>query len=357
MPPKQSNEKGAKGKNKRKAKSPLVVDDQCTRNNKERVSEHSCNSVNTKSLRFDNSMNQNDCQNMNINPCLSQHVTSPVMNFTPLHYGMPSPQTPMAQYIPQPAHQQQGPPPWASEILAEIKTLKLVMPKLEQIETTVNSINVKMKELDTKVTHIETRVTDVENSCSFINDKHEKQTNELKHAQTEVKNLQSSCKDLEENMKSLKSEKDGMRTKLIDLESRSMRENLMFYGIQEVPSENCEHLVKQFCDEKLSIDASSMIFDRVHRVGGESTRKPRPIVAKFHYYNERETIRKKGLDCSTQLKTQNQGVGIQRPKAVRDARKNLYGIMKREQSLGKNARFIGDKLFINGREYVGEGSG
>ena len=83
-----------------------------------------------------------------------------------------------------------------------------------------------------------------------------------------------------------------------------------------------------------------------HWDGGESTRKPRPIVAKFHYYN-----------CSTQLKTQNQGVGIQRPKAVRDARKNLYGIMKREQNLGKIARFIGDKLFINGREYVGEGSG
>ena len=35
--------------------------------------EHSCNSVNSN-------MNQNDCQNMNINPCLSQRVTSPVMN-------------------------------------------------------------------------------------------------------------------------------------------------------------------------------------------------------------------------------------------------------------------------------------
>ena len=91
MPPKQNNEKGAKGKNKRKAKSPLVVDDQCTRNNKERVSEHSSNSVNRKTLRFNSSMNQNDCQNMNMNPCLSLPVTSPVMNFTPLHYGMPSP--------------------------------------------------------------------------------------------------------------------------------------------------------------------------------------------------------------------------------------------------------------------------
>ena len=99
-----------------------------------------------------------------------------------------------------------------------------------------------------------------------------------------------------------------------------------------------------------------MTFDRVHRVGGESAKKPRPIVAKFHYYNEREIVRKKAIDCSTQLKSQNVGVSIQRPKAVRDARKNLYTIMKREQSLGNSTRFIGDKLFINGREYVGDGT-
>ena len=73
------------------------------------------------------------------------------------------------------------------------------MPKLEINQTTVNSINARMKELDTN-TPIETRVTEVENSSSFINDKHEQQTDELKHAQTEVKNLQLSCKDLEENM-------------------------------------------------------------------------------------------------------------------------------------------------------------
>ena len=42
--------------------------------------------------------------------------------------------------------------------------------------------------------------------------------------------------------------------------------------------------------------------------------------------------------------------------AVRDARNNLYGIIKREQHLGKNARFIGVKLFINGRAYFGEGT-
>ena len=38
----------------------------------------------------------------------------------------------MTQDITQPAHQPYGLSPWASDILAEIKTLKLVMPKLKK---------------------------------------------------------------------------------------------------------------------------------------------------------------------------------------------------------------------------------
>lgn len=111
MSPKQNKEKGAKRKDKCKAKSTLVVDEQSRRNNKERVSEHSSNCTNRKkTLRFTDNMNQNDSQNMN--QCMSQPVISPLMSFTPLQDGMTSPQTPLAQYIPPlsaPSHQPQGP--------------------------------------------------------------------------------------------------------------------------------------------------------------------------------------------------------------------------------------------------------
>lgn len=354
MPPKNVSGKGGIRKPKRKAKSPLCVEGQCTGNSSERVSEQS---VNKKVIRFSDSMNQNP--SLNMNNCTTQPVTPPVMNYTPIPYGMPSPQTPqtpMSQYIPPPppAHQPQGPPAWATEILEEIKSLKLVLPKLEKIENTVNSINSKIKELDTKVIHIETRVTEVENSCSFINEIHEKQSDDFKKSQAEVKKMQNFCKELEDSIYVLKTDKEQLKTKLVDLESRSMRENLLFYGIQENVAEDCETLIKTFCSEKLNIDASTMIFDRVHRIGGNSARKPRPIVAKFHYYQERERVRKKGYDCSDQLKVNGQGIGIQRPKAVREARKKLYAVMKREQAVGKNVRFIGDKLYVNGREYVDE---
>ena len=38
--------------------------------------------------------------------------------------------------------------------------------------------------------------------------------------------------------------RETMNEKLLDLESRSMRENLMFYGLPESTPDNCEQLVK-----------------------------------------------------------------------------------------------------------------
>ena len=195
-------------------------------------------------------------------------------------------------------------------------------------------------------------MTEVENSCSFINNIHEKHSEDLRQAQSEVKNLQTSCNFLEENVKSLHSERDQLKTKLTDLEARSMRDNLMFYGLKETKDENCETLVKDFCTNKLEIEGAKLVFDRVHRVGGNTAKKPRPIVAKFHYYSEREAVLTAAGDRSDDLKQENTGVGIQRPKAVRGARRNLYATMKRARDQGNTARFVGEKLFINGREYV-----
>ena len=74
-------------------------------------------------------------------------------------------------------------------------------------------------------------------------------------------------------------------------------------------------------------------------------------MAKFHYYHERETIRKKAYELNSTLKESNLGIGIQRPKAVRDARKALYDVMQQEKAKGHNVRMRGDTLLINRRPY------
>ena len=68
--------------------------------------------------------------------------------------------------------------------------------------------------------------------------KNEDRKKELEKTKTELKALKSNCKILEDKNSTLK-------TKVVDLESRSMRENLLFYGIQEGRTqENCEIFIK-----------------------------------------------------------------------------------------------------------------
>ena len=131
-----------------------------------------------------------------------------------------------------------------------------------------------------------------------------------------------------------------------------MRDNLMFYGIKEGgEAENCSELVKDVCLNVLHVDnANDMLFDRAHRVGQKSA-TARPIVVKFHYYTDREKVRQASFTYSDDLKTAQFGVGAQLPKGIRDARKPLYPVMKKAKDEGKNVKFVGKKLFINGSEH------
>ena len=124
----------------------------------------------------------------------------------------------------------------------------------------------------------------------------------------------------------------------------------MFYGIKE-GAENCGALVKTFCADVLHVEnAHNLMFDRVHRVGGKSG-KTRPIVAKFHYYTDRERVRHASFTYAEDIKTAKFGVGAQLPKRLRDARKPLYPAMKEAKDAGKEVKFVGNKLFIDGVEY------
>ena len=101
-------------------------------------------------------------------------------------------------------------------------------------------------------------------------------------------------------------------------------------------------------------DAPDMIFDRAHRIGlfNKKNKDPRPIVVKFHYYRDREIVRKRSYECKDLLKQNDLGVGIQWPKAVRETREQLYPLLNKLKKEGRDAKFVKDKLFVDGNEYV-----
>ena len=209
--------------------------------------------------------------------------TPPVMNMshpaqyytpgptsTPQHHGQyGAPSTHQLHYtMPPPPTQQQTttnqPPAWALGIIDDIKTIKLTVPKIDKIENTVVMINQKIAEIDTRVCNLETKLNDVERSCNFISDQSDQHKIELDRTKTELARCQQTCKEMKNSLQKQQEQNEITGDKITDLESRSMRDNLIFYGIPELnPEENCEELVKQFIQKHLDINTDDIQMDHL----------------------------------------------------------------------------------------------
>ena len=134
---------------------------------------------------------------------------------------------------------------WALGVIDDIKTIKLTVPKIDNIENTVVMINQKIAELDTRVSNLETKLNDVERSCNFISDQSDQYKIELDRTKSELARCQQTCKEMKNCLQKQRERNEIFDDKITDLASRSMRDNLISYGIPELnPEENCEELVK-----------------------------------------------------------------------------------------------------------------
>ena len=90
--------------------------------------------------------------------------------------------------------------------------------------------------------------------------------------------------------------------------------------------------------------------ERAHRLGRKrDDGKPRPIMAKFLRYQDKEFIRK----SANLLKGTTIRIAEQFPKEITETRKKLYPVMKKAKEDGNVVKLIKDKLFINGQRYRG----
>ena len=61
-----------------------------------------------------------------------------------------------------------------------------------------------------------------------------------------------------------------LNSKIIDFQSRSMRENLLFFGLAEHRGqgrENCVNLIEDFCDTDLGFEGIGDSLERAQRIG------------------------------------------------------------------------------------------
>lgn len=228
------------------------------------------------------------------------------------------------------------------------------LSKLSSMEQTLNSISRKVESLETIVGRVEVTVTNCEKSCEFLNAVYEEQKEEVKSAKTSINSSKKRCSYLETKAVDCDAQKRKVQDKLNDLEARSMRENLLFFGIEETQKKDCAAKVKAFCEEDLGLrheTIEDIVIDRAHWIGRIKVGSIRPVVVKFHRYTDRELIRNTANDLRDALKRKNRSVKPQMPHDVSVKRKPLYSVFEAEMAKGNRCSFVLDKLYINGRLY------
>ncbi|XP_052788391.1 uncharacterized protein LOC128223149 [Mya arenaria] len=160
--------------------------------------------------------------------------------------------------------------------------------------------------------------------------------------------------ELAERTRVLEKERDALRDDVSYLQSQSMRNNLVFFGVPEdntngsEPAEATERKLRLHLQDAFKIakeTAESIRFERVHRSPGSPiTGKIRNIIAKFTYFKDREMIRKswKQLDGTTFR------VFEQFPPDVIQKRRKLVPQLKEARRQNKKAYLAYDTLYIDG---------
>ena len=230
---------------------------------------------------------------------------------------------------------------FTEKLTAEMKTLG---DRLESaFSQSIQTVNLQLKAQAADI-------SDIKESITYT-------STEVETLKTENENLKHSLSYYENRTERLERVVEEMQEKLVDVTTRSMRDNLIFHHIPEDKDETNEHTrqkIVKFMKESLKIrEADTISMDRVHRMGKKLPSKDRPIVVKFNPYRGKEVV----LQNVKNLKGTNYRVQEQFPPEVEEKRRDLLAIARQKketaekQGQGINYRLRGDKLWLNGELY------
>lgn len=221
--------------------------------------------------------------------------------------------------------------------------------RLDSIEKSVSDISTKVKSMDEKVMALENKIGNIEQSREFDS----RSMDEMRGRHNEMDKM---LKEIRKSQKALSDGENKVKEQLVDLKCREMRDNLLFYNVDEERGETddaCMEKVLGIIEDEMRIENArrDVRLHRAHRIGRFINGKTRPIVAKFVLYPDRERVRKAG----SVLREANSkyGVSQQFPKEIQDRRKALVPIMKQARNEGKDAYIVVDKLYIDKVLYRG----
>lgn len=140
------------------------------------------------------------------------------------------------------------------------------------------------------------RFDKLEQKLQEVKDSQDELLEKVESVEEQMLDHESRITRLESTVSSLKEENGSLKLKVDDLEGRSRRNNIKIIGIPEKeeegrPTEFVEALLPKLLGEENF--QSPVVIDRAHRILGRQPAagaKPRAIIARVHFYREKERI-------------------------------------------------------------------
>lgn len=220
-----------------------------------------------------------------------------------------------------------------NEMFAMLQGVNSRTAKMEQDQSnlisTVNDIKKSQASIENKITDMDRRLIAVESKTSS--------SDAIQHDLCDLRRLTDSLKD----------ENSRLRVSHAELEDRSRRDNLLFYGLTDSPSESwnqTEEKLMTVVSDTLNLPIPTDSIERAHRLGAFADNKCRPVIVKFLSFKMKQQI----LFSSAKLKSSGITVSEDYSISTRQARRKLVEFAKTQNSVFK-LRY--NKLYINSKCY------
>lgn len=180
-------------------------------------------------------------------------------------------------------------------------------------------------------------------------DKIEGVSNDLKIL---AENVNKEVKEVKQKVLILEAENNTLKERLQTIERTLRKNNVVFYGIEEIENETFEHLayqIKNLLKEKLAVDPPIIEFTNIFRLGKASNKK-RPILVKLLSYETKINI----LKNKTKLKGTGIFISEDLSKENREERNILVKNLKEARGKNKQASIRGNRIIIEGEAYTSE---
>ena len=216
---------------------------------------------------------------------------------------------------------------------------------------TIEAINQKLdlalsrfQEID----DLKEKLTDLQKENNDLKDSLSNAHTEIAEFKKAIAAQEGTIQALQKGVSGLQKDVKSEKERAIRLESHSRRNNLNFFNIPEVAEESfakTECILRNFMDKELRVEnAKEISIERAHRVGKpRSDGKPRPIIAKFSFFKDKDFV----LSKAPILAGTNFGVSLDFPKEIVDIRKSLLPHLKAARKRGCTAKLVYDKLYID----------